>query len=468
VDSAGSAYVTGLTSSIDFPTHNPIQLTKKSAAGKSSAFVTKLSPGGNALVYSTYLGGSDSDYGRAIALSATGEAFVAGTAVSTDFPTTAGAFQAAKAGVTGFVAKVSAAGDRLAYSTYLGGTGITDSSEGVSSIAVDATGNAYVTGMTSAVDFPTMNPLSAPKSGALLAGAPDAFVTKLNPVGGALLFSTYLGGSSLEDPAAIAVDSSGNVYVAGLTRSTDFPVAVNAFQPTDPNMGRNDTGFVAKLNPTTSVLMYSTYLGGSLHDGITSLAVDSAGYAFVGGFTESTDFPTASPLQATNRGTARLAFNGILAQLNASGSALLFGTYLGGSGSVAHIPLNPAGASRGDVVDSIVLDKDGNLLVGGSTASPDFPLATAYQAQIHTAGSEPTGFVAKIKMTSAAPGGGSLTGGKGGRGAIDWVLLVLLGLALAVRWGPGRGLNLFRCEPEERLRRLRAAAPSGAVATPAA
>jgi len=181
------------------------------------------------------------------------------------------------------------------------------------------------------------------------------------------------------------------------------------------------------------VLVYSTYLGGSLHDGITSLAVDPSGNAFVGGFTESTDFPTVNPIQATRRGTSRLAFNGFLAQLNSSGNALLFGTYLGGSGSVAHIPTNPAGASAGDVVDSIALDKDGNLLVAGSTASPDFPLANAYQGQIHTQGSDATGFVTKVKMTPPAQGGGGGLGGTGGGGAIDWGLVAVLGLALAAR-----------------------------------
>jgi Beta-propeller repeat len=244
VDNSGNAYVTGGTNSTDFPTMNPLQ-----PAG-GGAFVAKINPSGSALVYSTYLGGSGGDTGFGIAVDSAGNAYVTGYTGSTDFPTM-NALQPTYAGShDAFVAKINAVGSALVYSTYLGGSG----QEIGFGIIVDSAGNAYVTGDTYSTDFPTMNPLQ-PANG----GGSDAFVAKLNAVGSALVYSTYLGGSANEGSSGIAVDDAGNAYVTGGTNSTDFPTTPGAFQTTGPG------GFVTKINSTGSALVYSTYLDGSTY-----------------------------------------------------------------------------------------------------------------------------------------------------------------------------------------------------------
>jgi Beta-propeller repeat len=291
VDSSGDAYVTGSTSSTDFPTKNPLQ--PEYGGGYSfagDAYVSKINAAGSALVYSTYLGGSGRDGGYSIAVDSAGNAYVTGHTGSFNFPITPGAFQTTCGDVNqywceargdAFVSKINPAGSALVYSTYLGGH---DLDRGYS-IAVDSTGSAYVTGETYATDFPTVNPLQ-PASG----GPADAFVSKFNPSGSALVYSTYLGGKGPnEGGGGIAVDSSGSAYVTGTTNSWDFPT-VNALQPT--YRGGDEDAFVSELNPSGSALVYSTYLGGRGYDTGRGIAVDSAGNAYVTGYTQSADFPT--------------------------------------------------------------------------------------------------------------------------------------------------------------------------------
>ena len=204
----------------------------------------------------------------------------------------------------------------LSYSTYLGGTGL-DQSYG---IAVDAAGNAYVTGTTDSADFPTTTGAFQTTSG----GGYDAFVTKLNPTGTALVYSTYLGGTSVDFGEHIAVDRAGNAYVTGYTTSTNFPTTVGAFQTTS---GGGYDAFVTKLNPTGTVV-YSTYLGGSGDEIGWGIAVDTAGYAYVTGQTDSTDFPTTTGAFQTTSGGGYDAF---VTKLNPTGTALVYSTYLGGT-----------------------------------------------------------------------------------------------------------------------------------------
>ena len=290
VDSTGAAYVTGQTFSTNFPTTNPVQAA---AGGGGDAFATKLNPAGSALVYSTYLGGSALDRGTAIAVDPAGAAIVTGQTSSTNFPT-ANAVQAALAGSSdGFVTKLDPAGSALAYSTYLGGT--SDDSSGSSDIAVDAAGAAYVAGDTTSSDFPTVNAYQA-----ALAGSIDAFVTKLDPGGSALVYSTYLGGNAVDLGSGVAVDATGAAYVTGQTTSPNLPT-VNALQPT--YAGGVDA-FVTKLNAAGTALVYSTYLGGTAVDLGSDIAVGPTGSAGVTGFTRSDDFPTASPVQAVYAGNA--------------------------------------------------------------------------------------------------------------------------------------------------------------------
>ena len=365
VDSAGNAYVVGDTDSTNFPTANPFQAA---IGGSSDVFVTKLNATGSGLVYSTYLGGSGGDYGLGIAADSAGNAYVVGDTNSTNFPT-ASPFQAAIGGsYDAFVTKLNATGLALVYSTYLGGN-INDVAAG---IAVDSAGNAYVTGYTASTNFPTASPFQA-----AIGGASDAFVTKLNATGLVLLYSTYLGGSSDDVAAGIAVDSAGNAYVAGSAGSTNFPTT-SSFQAASGG-GVNDA-FVTKLNATGSALAYSTYLGGNSYDSAYGIAVDSAGNAYVTGTTLSTNFPTASPIQATHGGGENDAF---VTKLNATGSALVYSTYIGGNSY--------------DSAQGIAVDSAGNAYVAGDTESTNFLTASPFQAA--TGGGSQDAFVTKISIT---------------------------------------------------------------------
>jgi hypothetical protein len=263
--------------------------------------VTKLNPSGSALVYSTYLGGSGGDSGVGIAVDSSGNAYVTGSTNSTDFPTmnplqpTCGPYGDA------FVTKINPSGSALVYSTYLGGSGQPyGGGDGGEGIAVDSSGNAYVTGVTNSTDFPTMNPLQP-----TIGGGADAFVAKLNPDGSALVYSTYLGGSKNDVAYGIAIDGESNAYVVGQTYSTDFPITPGAFQSIC-NKGKYcanyGDAFVTKLNAAGSALVSSTFLGGSAEDYGSRIAVDSARNAYITGYTVSTDFPTMNPLQSANGG----------------------------------------------------------------------------------------------------------------------------------------------------------------------
>jgi len=300
VDGLGNAYVTGYTSSTDFPTASPLQPAN---GGGTDAFVAKLNASGSALLYSTYLGGNSGDFASGIAVDGSGNAYVTGWTSSTNFPTASPLQPALAGGSDAFVAKLNAAGSALLYSTYLGGSG--SEAEFLSStgrIAVDGSGNAYVTGVTSSRDFPTVNPLQP-----ALAGFLDTFVAKLNAAGSALLYSTYLGGSVRGGSGifgdysfGIAVDGSGNAYVIGMTESLDFPTV----SPLQPNYGGGTfDAFVSKLNAAGSALLYSTYLGGSSFDGGGGgIAVDGSGNAYVFGNTDSVNFPGV-PLPGSGFGT---------------------------------------------------------------------------------------------------------------------------------------------------------------------
>ena len=367
VDADGNAYVTGETDSTNFPTASPFQAANR---GNGNAFVTKLNATGNALIYSTYLGGSTGDMGAAIAVDATGNAYVTGSAYSTDFPTV-NPFQASSGGsYDAFVTKLNAAGNALVYSTHLGGSG-TDYGQG---IAVDAEGNAYVVGYTYSKDFPTVNPFQPTLNGLI-----NAFVTKFDGVGNGVFYSTYLGGNNVDVGQSIAIDAAGNAYVTGTTESVDFPT-MNAFQAT---YGGDADVFVTKLNTAGSALVYSTYLGGNgtYGDGAYGIAVDTAGNAYVTGYTSSTNFPTANASQADLAG----ADDAFVAKLNPTGKALLYSTYLGGTGN--------------DYARAIALDAAGNAYVTGGTASTNFPTMNPFQASF---GGTAAAFVVKIFFPAAA------------------------------------------------------------------
>jgi hypothetical protein len=385
VDSAGNAYVTGYTTSDDFPTAHPLDGTR----GSNDAFVAKLTADGRTLVYSTYLGGSGSEYGQSIAVDSAGNAYVTGSTASDDFPT-ANALQSTYEGADAsgyggdaFVAKLTADGSGLVYSTYLGGSG----GDYGQSIAVDSASQAHVTGGTRSFDFPTVNPLQATYG----SGLRDAFVAKLTADGRGLIYSTYLGGMSEDGGTGITVDSEGYAYVTGSAESGDFPTAY-PLQATYAGGGTNGgDAFVAKLRVDGSGLIYSTYLGSKFDDSGSDIAVDSAGNAYITGSTFGNDFPIARPLQGTSGGSD----DAFVAKLNASGSALVYSTYLGGR-SQDH--------GRGIAVDSA-----GNAYVTGETASDDFPTAHP----LHGTRGGDDAFVAKLTADGRALVYSTYLGGSG-------------------------------------------------------
>lgn len=340
VDAAGNLYVAGYTLSANFPTASPLQAA---SAGSYDVFVSKLDPGGTSLVYSTYLGGSGEDRVTGLAVDAAGNVYLTGHTLSTNFPT-ASPLRPANAGAQdAFVAKLNAAGAALVYATYLGGSS-TDAAYG---IGVDSTGSAHVAGYTFSTNFPTAAPLKAS-----LSGTTDAFVARLNPAGSALLHATYLGGSGDEVANGIAVDGAGNASVAGWTTSANFPTHA-AVQSA---LGGASDAFVSRLNASGSTLTSSTYLGGSGQDVAQAVAVDPDGHAHVAGYTNSTDFPTASPLQGTFGGT----YDGFVSKLGPGGSSLVYSTYLGGSFL--------------DRINAISVAPNGRTAVAGYAESRDFPL----------------------------------------------------------------------------------------------
>jgi uncharacterized protein (TIGR03437 family) len=316
VDSSGSAYVTGQASSANFPTTaGAYEPTKPPMAG-SSAFVTKLNPDGTALVYSTYLGGAGlgvADRGTGIAVDTAGNAWVTGVANSTDFPVTSGALKSSGPGL--FVTKLNATGTGLVFSTYLNGlpaTGIEDAA--IPAIALDTTGNAYVTG-TGAKDPGTPGAFQTTNHGG------NSFITKLGSSGKEIYY-TYLGGSSEDITTAIAADPAGNAYVTGETLSKDFPVTPGAFQSATKALG---TVFVSKINPAGSALVYSTYLGGSKEDVGWGIAIDAGGNAYIVGGASSPDFPyTVGAFQ----GSSNAQGGSFIAKLNPTGTALGYAAFL--------------------------------------------------------------------------------------------------------------------------------------------
>ena len=364
-DPSGNVYVTGQTLSTNFPIKNALQ---PSSAGGSDAFVTKLNRSGE-LVYSTCLGGTSDDAGTFIAVDPAGYAYITGQTLSTNFPTK-NALQSANAGGSdAFVTKLNPSGSELVYSTYLGGTGNDDEAYG---IAIDQFRNAYVVGYTNSGDFPTKNALQP-----YPAGGYDAFVTKLNSSGSALVYSTYLGGSGDDNGLDIAVDRFGNAYVSGGTQSSDFPTSAGAAQPQLNGFGN---AFISKLNAEGSLLVYSTYLGGSAFDfarGIGIQDLPSGATAYVSGLTCSTDFPVISAIQPTPGGNC----DAFVSKLSPSGASFAYSTYLGGSDF--------------DMSHGIAVDLQGNAYVAGGTYSTDFPPARAYQPN---AGGNGDAFVTKITL----------------------------------------------------------------------
>ncbi|HTL16803.1 MAG TPA: SBBP repeat-containing protein, partial [Patescibacteria group bacterium] len=319
--------------------------------------------------YSTYFGGNAGDTGLAIKVDSSGSVYLAGETLSTKFPAalSPNPFQAQQHGGTStgdaFVAKLDSTGSKLLYFTYLGGT----ADDGAYDLAIDPAGNAFVTGFTVSADFPTRNALF-PR----ISGSPDpkfqvypveAFVAELNTNGSALIYSTYLGGSGNDLGSAIAVDPSGYTYVTGYTYSTNFPI-VNAFQS---HLSGNDDVFIAKFAPGGRSLVYSTYFGGFSIDEGQGIAADAAGYAYVAGYTASTNFPVTRGAWRTllnSSGVAVSVYDAFLTKIAPNGRSLVYSTYFGGT--------------QNDFGYRVAIDLSGNAYLVGATQSADLPHTNAF------------------------------------------------------------------------------------------
>lgn len=349
VDADGYTYITGFTGTSGFPVtpgaYDP------TGNGFIDVFVTKIAKDGSGLVFSTFLGGTDNDQGRSIALDIKNNVFVLGTTKSTNFPITANTYDTTANGDEDvFVTKLKADGTGLLYSTYLGSTGIEDGG----AIAIDVNGAAYITGMTNSTGFP-VTPGAFDTS---WNGYYDAFVAKLSPKGNTLEFSTFLGGTSAEYTRGLALDKDNNVYVTGYTQlepPITFPTTPGAY---DISHNGDFDVYVTKLNPTGTSLVYSTFIGESGGDYASNIAVNSKGQAYVTGSTKNPNYPTTA-------GSYDVSFNGgdrdvFVTKLEADGSKLVFSTFLGGSDSENGY--------------SIALDVENNVYVSSYTRSPNYPV----------------------------------------------------------------------------------------------
>jgi Beta-propeller repeat len=391
-------FVTGSTTSTDFPIAPTVTSTSTTTAfqttygGNGDAFVAEIAEPGNKLTYSSYLGGSDADFGQGIAVDSSGNAYVTGSTESSDFPTLDAEQPTIGGASDAFVVKVNFTGTSLDYSTYLGGS----QADTGQAIKVDSSGNAYVTGYTYSTNFPTANPIQTSN-----AGGSDAFVAELGAQASsgstpALLFSTYLGGSGNDQGLGLALDKSGDIYLTGMTQSGSsgaFPTTSGAYQTA---LKGTQNAFVTKLAPGTTAgtfsESYSSYLGGSTTDQGNGIAVDSSGDAFVVGYTESSDFPLSNPLQTvigitggSTCGTAACA-DAFITEMNPAGSQPLFSTFLGGNAA--------------DFGQGIALDSSDNIFVTGSTGSSNFPTTIGdYQSTL--GGVAGNVFVGEIEQTNA-------------------------------------------------------------------
>ena len=371
-DDAGGVIVAGSTRNNDFPLTEGAFDTNY--GGNQDAFIARLNAEGNALIYSTYLGGSSGDGALALLPDGAGGVVVAGTTLSRYFPTTEGAYQRNFGGDNeAFIARLNAEGNALIYSTYLGGS----IGEEAYALSTDDAGGVVVAGYTSSNDFPVTEGAYQMNR----ASDGDAFVTRLNAEGSALIYSTYLGGNSTEFAYTLCPDGGGGVVVAGYTYRGNFPTTDSAFQR---NYGGGDSdAFIAHLNADGSALIYSTYLGGGGYDVINALSPDGAGGVIAAGGTSSNDFPTTEGVYKSNIGGRYDAF---VTHLNAEGSGLIYSTFLGGSDY--------------DVIYALTPDDAGGVLLAGYTASNDFP--TTENAFQRNFGGENDAFISGLNAEGSA------------------------------------------------------------------
>ncbi len=355
-DSSGNMYITGYTTSTDFPLADPLQATKSGAA---DIFITKLNPAGTEVLYSTYLGGEGDDYAWSIVVDGDENIYIAGRTRSDDFPVSNPTQSTNNGGNNGdtILAKLNPSGSALLFSTYLGGNADDMPGQYGNCLAIDASGNMYVTGQTGSPDFPVVNPIQAS-----LNGTRDIFLTKIDPSTPAVVYSTYLGGSGNDGGNDVAVDETGAAYIAGQTNSADFPL-VDALQST---LGGSYDALFLKVNPSGSALEYASYLGGAGSDNVYAAAVGTDHSMYIAGSTSSANFPVVNPVQDTNGGTGSDAF---VVKIDPAGSALDYATYLGGAGN-------------SESARAIAVDSSGSAYIAGVTNGAGFPTVNPIQGYV--------------------------------------------------------------------------------------
>ena len=367
VGPTGDAYVSGMTSSTNFPVQG---MPASTNGGGQDLFVTKMSLAGNALTYSTYIGGVGTEVANDIAVSGAGTVYITGSTTSINYPVVTPTIAAQLGGTDAFLTKLTAAGNAIEFSTYWGSTGFEEGT----AVAVDPADNAYIAGNTSAADFPTQTPFQA-----ALAGATDGFMTKFSVAGNSIVYSTYLGGASDDRIFDMAVADDAAVFVAGSSTSANFPTTSASVQPA---LAGGRDGFLTHFSLAGNALLYSTFIGGSGTDEVFGMIIDAPMNAYLTGRTTSTNFPTLTPLQQSNGGGANDAF---VTKINPPGVAIVYSTYLGG-----------AGDDQGQGID---VDGFGNGFVTGSTTSQNFPTRAPLQAAL---GGMSDAFVSKLNLTGSA------------------------------------------------------------------
>ena len=372
VDASNNAYVCGVTisSNYDIVTGS----FQSTSAGVNDVFVSKLNAGGTGLIYSTYIGGSGNDYAVSNAIDADNNLYITGYTDSGQYPITAGAFQTTKGvGIDGFITKLNATGTALIYSTYIGG----NDGDYSRSIALDSSNNAYITGNTSSTNFP----LSTNAFQTVHAGLVDVFVSKINTSGTALVYSTYIGTLNNEYGQAIAVDSFGNAYITGWAHF-GFIITPGAFQSI---FGGGTDAFIIKLNTSGTSLDYSTYVGGNGADIGYDIALDSSDNAYITGNTGSSNFPlSTNAFQSSREGV--LGNDSFVTKINKSGTAMIYSTYIGGSGD--------------DNARSIAVDASGCAYITGYTDSTNFDCTTGAFQTTNAGGRDV--FASKFNVTGTA------------------------------------------------------------------
>jgi len=369
VDSSGNAFVAGDSYSTDFP--KTVGAYDTTLNGGRDAIVLRLSPAGDALMYSTYVGGSLEDRAQHLFIDAAGNAYITGDTNSANYPTTAGAYDTSYngGGNDPFVTKLNPTGSSLIFSTFIGGSGEDEGHV----IEADSSGNVYIVGHAGAGNFPT----TAGAFDQIFAGTAEAFVAKLNAAGSALIYSTFLGGSNAEDAYGMDINSAGEAYITGKTRSANFQTTAGAFD-TSYNGGGDDV-FVAKLNSAGSNLVYSTFVGGAAGSDVgADLVVSATGIVFVTGETTSSDYPTTPMAYDTTQNGNRDCFVMVVSR---DGSSLLYSTFLGGSGDESSA--------------SIFVDSVAGVYVAGITSSPNYPTTAGAYDETYNGGAS-DGFVTKL------------------------------------------------------------------------